>query len=186
VCLILATTSCSSVVDIEDICFSEEVLAIRELAAQAAPARSTAFANDHLPLHLRSNQQQVEYFTQAAVRDLFDMIFESWDSSCQSGQSSTESTPHRSTSGGSSIGHDSGYSTTGPPSGSSGNSSGGASGVNVLDDNPVPRLAFGPLPSAQGLDLVTVGLSNSEEWDYEDILRSLDDDTTYPLFDVQG
>lgn len=63
---------------IDDIQLSEELLALREFTMQEAPARISAFARSKIPEELRSSQDQVEAFAQAAVRDLFDMVIERW------------------------------------------------------------------------------------------------------------
>jgi len=47
---------------------------------QQAPTRISTFALTEMPEELRSSQDQVEAFTQAAVRDLFDMVIERWSS----------------------------------------------------------------------------------------------------------
>lgn len=147
---------------IDDISLSEELLTIREFANQVAPARIARFLHTRLPLELRSNQEQIELLVRAAMRDVFDMVLENWESS-QSSQSSVENTPHRSTPG---SNHDSGYSTS-PPSGigSSHNVSGG------FNDEPVRRFlpdtlpAFVPEPSPSAQSLF-------EEWNLEHFLNT--------------
>ena len=143
----LLPEQCLSLEDIEDICLSEELIAIREFTTQAAPARIAQFIETHLPSELRSNQEQVQLFTQAAVRDVFDMLLESWDSS-QPGQSSgcdqssIVDTPHR-THG---SNRDSGYSSSETPSAES-----RSSDRSLFNDENVRNSAVDPLPSSQFL-----------------------------------
>ena len=63
---------------VDNIQLSEELLALREFLLQEAPSRISAFSLSELPEELRASQTQVETFTQAAVRDVFDMAIERW------------------------------------------------------------------------------------------------------------
>lgn len=66
---------------IDDTHLSEELLALREFAVREAPGRVAQFTNSELPPDLRPNQEHIEAFTQAAIRDVFDMLLERWETS---------------------------------------------------------------------------------------------------------
>lgn len=155
-----------TIVDIEDMRLSEELLAMREFASQMAPARITQFTNSMLPPELRSNQQQIELFVQAAVRDVFDRVLEGWENS-QSNQSSAGTTPPSSTPR---SNHDSGYST--PPTTST-----NPNGVSrAYHDEPVPSFVADPLPPSPSLfdqfDFETFLIAEHEQTSLDKIISS--------------
>ena len=87
-----SSTNVIAVVD--DINLSEELQALREFASQEVPSRIATFVRSDLPSDLRPNQAEIESFTQAAVRDVFNTLVERW----QSGQgASQQSSPVQST-----------------------------------------------------------------------------------------
>ncbi|KAF2738685.1 hypothetical protein EJ04DRAFT_509259 [Polyplosphaeria fusca] len=63
---------------IDDLHLSEDLLALRDFAAREAPDRITQFTNSELPPDLRPNREHVEAFTQAAMREVFDILLDRW------------------------------------------------------------------------------------------------------------
>jgi hypothetical protein len=75
---------------VDDIQLSEELLALREFALREAPDRITQFVDSELPPDLRPNRGNVEAFTQAAIRGVFDILLERWESSSLPNRENTE------------------------------------------------------------------------------------------------
>ena len=63
---------------IDDLHLSEDLLALRDFATREAPDRITQFTNSELPPDLRPSREHIEAFTQAAIREVFDLLLDRW------------------------------------------------------------------------------------------------------------
>jgi hypothetical protein len=64
---------------VESAQLSEELIALREFVIAEAPGHVTQFATHSLLPHLRPDQEDIEAFTRAAVREVFDKVLERWE-----------------------------------------------------------------------------------------------------------
>jgi hypothetical protein len=64
---------------VESAQFSAELVALREFVIAEAPGHVAQFATSNLLPHLLPDQEDIESFTRAAVREVFDRVLERWE-----------------------------------------------------------------------------------------------------------
>jgi hypothetical protein len=69
---------------VESAQLSEELVALREFVIAEAPGHVAQFATSSLLPRLRPDQEDIEAFTRAAVREVFDRVLERWEASASS------------------------------------------------------------------------------------------------------